>query len=175
MGGFDEDKGRWLLELESGEEKAVKNDNILNMIEPGTTLLLERGCVAHITVRNATELNSMEYDQRQELDEDLARFAQQHDLRTELNVVDGFSQFSVVLRGHPDELQGALPALEDVFGRHGMGFKCKGPGLKAYAAAKEAERTEEAATPAETIDVEGMTMESKERRPRAKAKNRYGV
>mmetsp|Transcript_66668 Transcript_66668/g.191609 ORF Transcript_66668/g.191609 Transcript_66668/m.191609 type:complete len:204 (+) Transcript_66668:46-657(+) len=173
--GFVEDTGRWLVELETGEEKAVKNDNLLTTLDPGATLLLERGCVAHVTVGRTAVWNSMEEENRESLHADLATFGGKFEVRTELNVVEGWPQFSVVLRGHPDQISAALEELGALFGYYQMPFKSsrsRGSSGGQAADALEAEAQEEP----ELVEVEGMTvssMEKRERRGRPKV-DRYG-
>ena len=171
--GFDEERSRWIIELEGGEEKAIKNDNILQTLEPGATLLLERGCVAHVTVGRDARLDEMESDVRESLDEDIAAFAEQTGVRAELNRVEGWPQFSIVMRGHPHEVQNALIEVEKLFDHYGMGFRCLGNGVGRHGPVERTDGNEE--EPPEVVEVEGLTIESKGRRARAKPKNRYGL
>eukprot|EP00928_Gymnodinium_smaydae_P072980 TRINITY_DN56257_c0_g1_i1.p1 TRINITY_DN56257_c0_g1~~TRINITY_DN56257_c0_g1_i1.p1 ORF type:complete len:204 (+),score=51.82 TRINITY_DN56257_c0_g1_i1:161-772(+) len=176
--GFDEQKGRWLVELEGGDEKAVKNDNILTTVEPGSTLLLERGCVAHVTVSRASWLAEMEEEARESLEGDFAAFSERMDVRAEWNTVDGWPQLSVVLRGVPDAVQLALPELEALLRHYGQAISISGVGVTARraspAGAADASATAAAGEAPDTVEVDGLVVESKERRPRAKPKNRYG-
>jgi len=127
--GFDETKGRWLVMLSGGDEKFIKNDNILTLLEPGATLMLERNCVAHVTVGLVSQLDQMESTWREQLDLDLDELAQSKSVQAELNCIAGWPQFSVVLRGVPEDVQRALPELERLFDYYGIVFKCSGVGV----------------------------------------------
>eukprot|EP00927_Polykrikos_kofoidii_P077140 TRINITY_DN74115_c0_g1_i1.p1 TRINITY_DN74115_c0_g1~~TRINITY_DN74115_c0_g1_i1.p1 ORF type:complete len:214 (-),score=38.39 TRINITY_DN74115_c0_g1_i1:264-860(-) len=172
--GFNEENGRWLLELASGEEKAIKNDNILSTVEPGSTLMLERGCVAHVTIGQISALDSMEVETRESLDHDFGDFCEKHGVRAEFNTVDGWPQLSVLVRGVPDEVQAALPKLERLMEYYGIKFKCTGDGV-GYRDSRSGTAADVESDPPETLEVDGMNIESKGRRARAKPKNRYGL
>ena len=164
--GFDEGRGRWLVELASGEEKAVKNDNVLTQLEPGATLMLERNCVAHVTVGSVASLRALEDEDREYLDSDLAQFAEKFDVRTEINIPDGWPQFSVVMRGVPEQVQAALEELGQLFQHYKFAFTASGAkGAKASSAAGASAAEEE-----EEIKADGINKEHKSHKEGNRAK-----
>mmetsp|Transcript_96717 Transcript_96717/g.211499 ORF Transcript_96717/g.211499 Transcript_96717/m.211499 type:complete len:203 (-) Transcript_96717:54-662(-) len=167
-------ESRWLVELESGEEKSIHNDNLLTTLDAGATLLLERGCVAHVTVGRTAYLAQMDQEEREHLDEVLEAFSTKFDVRTELNLVEGWPQASIVIRGHPDEVLKSLEEIGKVFERFKMPFrssKCRGP-----IAGSASARADEVNQEVETVEVEGMTVNSLEKRERRRGPkvDRYG-
>uniref|UniRef100_A0A7S3SQP7 Uncharacterized protein n=1 Tax=Strombidinopsis acuminata TaxID=141414 RepID=A0A7S3SQP7_9SPIT len=111
----------------------------------------------------------MEEEDREYLDSDLAEFAEKFDVRAEINIPDGWPQFSVVLRGVPEQVQAALEELGQLFGYYKFVFTTgakKGTAAGASSAAAAEEEDEE-------IEVEGMTVQSKERKERRRT-DRYG-
>ncbi|CAE7529066.1 unnamed protein product [Symbiodinium natans] len=168
--GFDEEKGRWLVQLENGEEKAIKNDNILQVLEPGTCISLKNGEVLHITIGRVSVLNQMEDEVREALLSDMDQFSMTHELRAELNCPDGWPQFSVVLTGGAKEVAAAHKALPAVLKEYGL--EIPGPSAAAAAAPAEAEegKDEKEEKAEETVEVEGLVMKSMERRERPSRK-----
>eukprot|EP00434_Breviolum_minutum_P044997 symbB.v1.2.040256.t1/scaffold7091.1/size13379/1 len=159
--GFDEERGRWEVILENGESKAVKNDNVLQVLEPGTDIVMDNGNVLHVTIGRVSVLNQMEEEDRNNLYQEVDQFSMTHEVRTELNCPDGWPQFSIVLSGDPSSVAGArsaLPAMLKPFG-----LEIPGPKVKGDADAEASSKVEEEA---ETVEVEGLVMKSMERRER---------
>ncbi|CAJ1331209.1 unnamed protein product [Effrenium voratum] len=138
--GYDEDKGRWEVILENGESKAIKNDNLLQVLEPGTDIQLQGGQVLHVTIGRVSVLNSMEQEDKDALFQDIDQFCMTHEVRTELNCPDGWPQFSVVLTGDPAGVAAARQALPAMLKAHSLdipGPKVKAPDKKEAKEASE--------------------------------------
>ncbi|CAK9070365.1 unnamed protein product [Durusdinium trenchii] len=166
--GFDEDKGRWEVVLENGEAKAVKNDNVLQVLEPGTDILMQNGSVLHVTIGRVSVLNQMEQEDRETwelLQKEVDQFSMTHEVRTELNCPDGWPQFSIVLTGDPSSVMGARKALPEML--KPFGLEIPGPKVKGDT---EPEANKVEAEAAETVEVEGLVMKSMERRERPSRK-----
>eukprot|EP00933_Yihiella_yeosuensis_P019009 TRINITY_DN15464_c1_g1_i1.p1 TRINITY_DN15464_c1_g1~~TRINITY_DN15464_c1_g1_i1.p1 ORF type:complete len:191 (-),score=51.79 TRINITY_DN15464_c1_g1_i1:288-860(-) len=163
--GYDESNARWLIQLESGEEKAVKNDNILQILDPGTDITLNGGKVLHVTVGRVSIYNQMETGDRDELLSDLEQMGTLHNVRAEVNCPDGWPQMSVVLTGEdPESVKAARQELCPLLQHYGMVIG-KASTEKDAAEKKETEEKEP-----ETVEVEGMVMKSMERRERPSRK-----
>eukprot|EP00435_Cladocopium_sp_Y103_P057177 s2238_g19.t1 len=159
--GFDEERGRWEVILENGDSKAVKNDNVLQVLDPGTDIIMEGGSVLHVTIGRVSVLNQMEQEDKELLHKEVDQFSMTHEVRTELNCPDGWPQFSIVLSGDSSSVataRKALPAMLKPFG-----LEIPGPKVKGDAEVEAAAKLEEEA---ETVEVEGLVMKSMERRER---------
>eukprot|EP00931_Biecheleriopsis_adriatica_P048437 TRINITY_DN27984_c0_g1_i1.p1 TRINITY_DN27984_c0_g1~~TRINITY_DN27984_c0_g1_i1.p1 ORF type:complete len:216 (+),score=52.43 TRINITY_DN27984_c0_g1_i1:61-648(+) len=171
--GYDEDRGRWLVQLETGEEKAIKNDNILQMLEPGTDITLEKGAIMHVTIGRVSVLNSMEEEDKQNLFADLEHFSSAHEVRAELNCPEGWPQFSVVISGNsPDIIRGARKEIVALLNHYGLRISGASEATGGYAssAAHAAEAEAPAEEEPEEVEVEGLVMKSMGKRERPSRK-----
>lgn len=156
QGDFDESRGRWQVLLVNGEEKAVKPDNLLPVLESGVDISLNAGRTLHITMGRVAVLDAMEEEARMQLDSDLMTFNDAHaDLRADLESFDGWPQCSAVLRGEPDAVTAARAELVQLLQYHGF---LEGVDAQAGAAQEE--------EPPEQVEVEGMTISSHGKRTR---------
>jgi len=123
--GFDETKGRWLVQLENGETKALKPDNVLPVLgTSGPDVVLEGGRVVHVPLGRVSLLNTKETEDGEILrvvfQRDLDMFCQLHEVQAELNIVEGWPQCTVVLRGEPEALKKVRPELGELLKYHGL-------------------------------------------------------
>jgi len=107
-------------------------------------IVLEHGSVVYVPVSGAA-LTSMAAGRRETLEGDLAQFCENSSggLRAQISCPEGAITASIVVTGEPDEIRTARPELGALLAHYGL---CVG----ARAAANEAE----------TLEVEGMVMQS---------------
>jgi len=109
-------------------------------------IVLEHGSVVQVPLCSAEALSALAKTVREDLDKDLATFSGRAGVRAELNCPEGASGASIVISGEPEEVRAARPelgALVEYYSRHhGLGFAGT------------------AGTASETVEVEGLVMQS---------------
>ncbi|CAK0795306.1 unnamed protein product, partial [Prorocentrum cordatum] len=91
--GFDEEKGRWHVQLENGDLKALKPDNFVPVMgSGGPDLTLEGGRVVHVPVGSVAHLSSTENEDgellREVLVRDLEHFCEHTGVSAELHILE---------------------------------------------------------------------------------------
>jgi len=126
---------------------------------PLQDVVLEHGSVMHVHLGSVAAVNALSASKRQELTDDLAVFSERAGVRAELYIADGAASANIVLTGVPEEIVQARQELNRLLKHYGLG-----PGAVATTAT--------AAERAETLEVEGMKMQSLPPRNRRRRKAR---
>eukprot|EP00747_Dinoflagellata_sp_TGD_P207977 gnl/TRDRNA2_/TRDRNA2_81504_c0_seq1.p1 gnl/TRDRNA2_/TRDRNA2_81504_c0~~gnl/TRDRNA2_/TRDRNA2_81504_c0_seq1.p1 ORF type:complete len:191 (+),score=44.87 gnl/TRDRNA2_/TRDRNA2_81504_c0_seq1:42-614(+) len=164
--GFDDERGRWHVQLENGEFKALKPDNLLPVIEvPAPDVVLDQGAIVHVPLGRVALLSKLEDDVRENLQSDLRCLGSKTGVEAELDCPEGWPQFSAVLKGEPEKVREARPELGEILSYYGFGQPAgKKPDADNAGAAEAAKEEEEA----EKLEVEGMEIKSMPKRERKK-------
>jgi len=124
-------------------------------VDATADVVLEHGSVVHVHVASIEAFRGLAASVRKELSQDLATFGLSAGIRAELYSPEGVASATVVLSGIPEEVGAARPELGRLLRHYGLG-----PGRDAASADEGAE----------TLEVEGMVMQSLPARNRRRRK-----
>eukprot|EP00930_Biecheleria_cincta_P078841 TRINITY_DN66440_c0_g1_i1.p1 TRINITY_DN66440_c0_g1~~TRINITY_DN66440_c0_g1_i1.p1 ORF type:complete len:213 (+),score=45.82 TRINITY_DN66440_c0_g1_i1:40-639(+) len=173
--GYNEEKGRWLVQLANGEEKAVKFDNVLQTLEPGTCIYppSEGGRALHVTIGLVTVIKNMDEPTRKKFDEDLETLNQLHKVYHEINQPEGWPQFSIIIWGDKANTEAARKDLPKYLKDYGIKMSDLAAGAGAgKRTAGDSEAGEAEKPPAEQLEVDGLVVNSLGKRERPGKKRR---